>query len=227
VQWSAGNYRSSYASPVLTTIAGVRQIVSLDEDHVTSVRAEDGEALWEVEWPGNSDSNASVSQPVPVAEDRVFLSKGYGVGAELIQISRIAYGNREGPLMPLPVWKKPVMKTKMSNVVIRDGYVYGLDGGILQCIELETGNERWKARRGRYGHGQILLVDDVILVMTEMDGEIVLVRATPERHEELARHRVFQKGQKTWNNPALAGELLLVRNDQEAVCLRLPLAEEQ
>jgi outer membrane protein assembly factor BamB len=231
VRWSAGNYRSSYASPVLATIAGVRQIVSVDEDHVTAVRAEDGDALWEVEWPGNSDSNASVSQPVPVADDHVFLSKGYGVGAELIQITRAAddgsseVGGDGARLAAEPIWKRSVMKTKMSNVVIHEGHVYGLDGGILQCIELETGGERWKSRRGRYGHGQMLLVGDVILIMTEMDGELVLVRANPSRHEELARFGVFPKGQKTWNNPALAGEYLLVRNDREAVCLRVPLAD--
>jgi outer membrane protein assembly factor BamB len=229
VRWSAGNYRSSYASPVLATIAGVRQIVSVDEDHVTAVRAEDGEALWEVEWPGNSDSNASVSQPMPVAGDRVFLSKGYGIGAELIHIHRVDEGDKSeagGRLVAERLWKRPVMKTKMSNVVIHEGHVYGLDGGILQCIELETGSERWKARRGRYGHGQMLLVGDVILIMTEMDGELVLVRATPKRHEELGRYRVFAKGHKTWNNPALAGAYLLVRNDEEAVCLRLPLAAD-
>lgn len=220
VRWSAGDYRSSYASPVLATIAGVRQVVSVDENHVTAVAAEDGTPLWEVDWRGSSDSNPAVSQPVPVGADRVFLSKGYGVGAELLQINR----GSDDQLVPELLWKKPVMKTKMSNVVIRDGYVYGLDGGILQCVELETGDVEWKARRGRYGHGQILLAGDVILVMTEMDGEVVLVRATPEGHEELARHRVFEKGQKTWNNPALAGEFLLVRNDREAVCLRLPLA---
>jgi outer membrane protein assembly factor BamB len=160
---------------------------------------------------------------VPVGSDRVFLSKGYGVGAELIEISP----SQGGRLAAERVWKNAVMKTKMSNVVVHDGHVYGLDGGILQCIELETGRQRWKARRGRYGHGQILLVGDVIVVMTEMEGDVVLVRATPERHDELARRQVFAQGQKTWNNPALAGEYLLLRNDREAVCLRLPLVEDK
>jgi outer membrane protein assembly factor BamB len=221
--WTAGNHRSSYASPVLATIAGVEQVISVDENYVTAVRAEDGEPLWAYGWPGSSGSNASVSQPVPVAGDRVFLSKGYGVGAELIKINR----SDDGTLRPERIWRSQrVMKTKMTNVVIHEGYVYGLDGGILQCIELESGREMWKARRGRYGHGQILLVGDVIIVMTEMDGDVVLVRATPEEFQELARHPVFEKGQKTWNNPTLAGPFLLLRNDETAACYRLPLQED-
>ena len=53
-------------------------------------------------------------------------------------------------------------------------------------------------------------------------GEIVLLRPTPEAPNELARLRVFNS--KTWNPIALSGDVLLVRNDQEAVCLKLPLA---
>lgn len=223
VVWSAGDRQSSYASPVLATIGGVRQVISLDEHYVTAVRADDGERLWEYPWPGSSSSNASVSQPVPVSGDRVFLSKGYGVGAELIRVERA----EDGTFTPEQVWKSSrVMKTKMSNVVIHEGHVYGLDGGILECIELDTGRRKWKARRGRYGHGQILLVGDVIVVMTEMEGDVVLVRATPDGHEELARHQVFDEGQKTWNNPALAGPYLLVRNDEVAACYKLPVHEE-
>ena len=224
IVWTAGNHRSSYASPVLATIAGIEHVISVDENYVTGVRADNGSPLWEYDWPGSSGSNASVSQPVPVSGDRVFLSKGYGVGAELIKINR----GEDGKLVPERIWKSQrVMKTKMTNVVIDEGYVYGLDSGILQCIELDTGTEMWKSRRGRYGHGQILLAGDVIVVMTEMEGDVVLVRAAPEQFEELARHHVFEKGQKTWNTPALAGPFLLLRNDEVAACLRLPLEEDQ
>mgnify|MGYP001975519773 CR=1 FL=1 len=78
------------------------------------------------------------------------------------------------------------MKTKMCNVVIRDGYVYGLDDINLQCIELATGKKRWKKRRTpKFGHGQIMLIGDVILLLTE-HGEVVLVEPSPEKYQELA-----------------------------------------
>ena len=94
--------------------------------------------------------------------------------------------------------------------------MYGLDDGILACLELATGELKWKD--GRYGHGQFLLVRDVLLVSAE-NGEIVLIDLAPTQRLELARFRALDG--KTWNPPALAGELLLVRNDQEAACYRL------
>jgi len=105
--------------------------------------------------------------------------------------------------------------------MVRHGrHVYGLDDGVLVCLDPATGQRVWKD--GRYGHGQILLVEDVLLIQTE-PGDVVLMEATPERHRELARWPALKA--KTWNNPVLAGDLLLVRNDQEAACYQLPLAK--
>ena len=86
-------------------------------------------------------------------------------------------------------------------------------------IDPTDGQRRWK--RGRYGHGQVILVEDLLLVLTE-SGEIVLVEARPDRHSELARLEVLEG--KTWNPPALAAPYLLVRHDRQAVCYELTLA---
>jgi outer membrane protein assembly factor BamB len=223
--WASGDRRSSYASPVLAELAGQRQILSVDEDWLTSYRARDGHILWEHPWPGNSDSNASCSQPVPLQKNRVFLSKGYGIGSTLLQIER----DSSDQFSAKPLWSpapKPIMKTKLGNVLVRDGFVYGLDGVTMECIELETGKKLWKKRRRPdFGHGQILLVGKLILILTEQ-GELVLIEANPQRYRELASLQVFDQDQITWNNPALAGNLLLVRNAREAACYRLPLEQE-
>ena len=102
-------------------------------------------------------------------------------------------------------------------VVIRDGYAYGLDDGILACVELATGERKWAD--GRYQHGQILLAGNLLIVQAE-DGTVVLAEPAPGGLHE--RGRVAALSSKTWNNPALAGRRLLVRNDREAVCLELP-----
>jgi outer membrane protein assembly factor BamB len=219
--WAAGTRRSSYASPVLTEIARVRQIVSVNEDYVTAHHADDGRVLWEHPWPGNSDTDATASQPVPVGDNRVFLSKGYGGGAEVIQIERGA----DGAFSAKSVWKnKSVMRTKMGNVVLHEGFIYGLNEGILQCIDLETGRSRWKKRRSpEFGHGQIILVGDVVLMLSE-HGELILFEASPEKYRELASQTAIEG--ITWNNPALAGNLLLVRNATEAACFELSVRGE-
>ena len=97
-----------------------------------------------------------------------------------------------------------------------DGFVYGLDEGILTCIDAATGRRRWKD--GRYGYGQLLLASGH-LVLLSGDGELVLVRATPERHEETARFPAI-KG-KTWNHPAIADAKIFVRNAVEMACFEI------
>lgn len=218
IVWTAGDRRSSYATPVVTNLAGTDQIIVVNEDFVTSHRAQDGLILWEHPWPGKSDGNASTSQPVPAGDNRVFLSKGYGIGSELIEVTT------DGDKWHFrSIWNEPRMKTKMCNVVIRDGFVYGLDDVNLQCIELATGKAQWKKRRQpSFGHGQVLLVGEHLLVLTE-EGEVVLVAADPDEYRELGQFAAIEG--VTWNNPTLIGSRLLVRNAEWAACFELPVEE--
>jgi len=82
---------------------------------------------------------------------------------------------------------------------------------------LKTGRRHWKA--GRYGYGQLILVNSVLLIQME-SGEVALVKATPQSHQELTRFAALSA--RTWNHPVLAGRHLLVRNDREAACFELP-----
>lgn len=215
--WAAGDDRSSYASPLVAELAGGRQILSLDEGVVTSHQVDDGEELWRHDWPSSSEGSAASSQPVPVGDDRVLLSMGYGAGAELFQVKR---DGDEWTTETL--WKKPaVLKTKMGNVVIRDGFAYGLNDIYLQCVDLETGRAKWTKRRSpTFGHGQIVLVGNVILMLSE-SGELILIEASSKKYHELASLQALEG--VTWNNPALAGNRLLVRNAEEAACYELPV----
>ncbi|MEM8866007.1 MAG: PQQ-binding-like beta-propeller repeat protein, partial [Planctomycetota bacterium] len=219
VRWQGGGRVTAYATPTLGELAGRRQILQVNQQFLTAHDASTGEVLWEYPWRGNSSADASCSQPIPLPDDRVFLSKGYGVGSVLLDVSQIG----SGAYAAEPIWQKRIMKTKFGNVVIRDGYIFGLDGILLQCVDLATGRSVWKERRQpSFGHGQLMLVGDHLLVLTEW-GELVLATASSEGYEELASLRVFDEDQITWNNPALAGDYLLVRNAQQAACYRMPL----
>ena len=100
--------------------------------------------------------------------------------------------------------------------MLYQGYIYGFDEAILACIDPKTGELKWKG--GRYGYGQLLLAGDHLVVITE-EGDVVLVRATPEGHQELARFHAIEG--RTWNIPAIDNGLLLVRNTTEMACFRL------
>lgn len=212
--WEGGKRQISYSSPALATLAGVEQVLIVNQDYVSGHDVQTGKVLWEHVWPGKSYADANVSQAVPVPPDRVFLSKGYGHGAALVQLVARAGGTFEARQR----WHSPrVMRTKFTNVALRRGYVYGLSDGILECIDLETGRRMWKS--GRYGHGQILRAGGLLLVLAE-SGELVLVEATPQRaNRVLGRFQALDG--KTWNTIALSGPYLLVRNARQAACYRL------
>jgi outer membrane protein assembly factor BamB len=215
--WQGGDRQVSYSSPSLARIGGVRQVVIVNEDNITGHNAATGAVLWSYPWPGSSSSNASSSQAVAAGDDRLFVSKGYSGGAALFAVKHDGVGNWTTE----KIWQhQKNLQTKMTNVVIYKGYVYGLSDGILECVELNEGKRQWKA--GHYGHGQILRVRDLLLVETD-DGEIVFVELSPESHHELGRFQAID-GQ-TWNNMCLYGRYLLVRNSGEAACYELPLAK--
>jgi outer membrane protein assembly factor BamB len=83
-------------------------------------------------------------------------------------------------------------------------------------MDAATGELKWKG--GRYGYGQVLLAGDNLIVLSE-DGDLALVRALPDRHQEVARFPVLDG--KTWNVPALSGGVLLVRNLAEMAAFDL------
>jgi len=108
------------------------------------------------------------------------------------------------------------MNNKFNSAVYYAGYAYGLDEGILACVDVQTGTQQWKG--GRYGYGQVLLASGHLIVITDT-GELVLVKASPDKHTEVAKFPAIEG--KTWNNPAIADGRLLVRNQTQMACFDL------
>lgn len=205
LRWAAGSDASSYSSPALFDLAGRRQLLILNNSSLASHDPLSGELIWQVPWPSQQPS---VAQPLPVPGDGVIVSAGYGVGATRFDV---------GPTGAETVWESIRLKAKFAHAVLHEGTVYGLDDGVLTAIDPATGERLWK--RGRYGHGQLLLVGDLLLIQAE-SGEVVLVEPDPEDLRELTRFPALDG--KTWNVPTLVGNLLLVRNDTEAAAYELP-----
>lgn len=223
--WRNGSRQTSYASPELITLYGERVILQIVDDFLMAHRVADGKVLFEHPWFGRSDNMPSCSQPIELPDNQLLLTKGYNHGSSLLQV------NREGEEWSAePLWTPPiqrVLQTKFSNTVVRGAYAYAMDGDDLQCIEIATGKKQWSSRRRpKLGFGQVLLVGDYVLVMTEEIGEVVLVEASPERYREVASLKVLAEKETCWNNPVIVGNVLLVRNAVEAAAYRLPLAQD-
>jgi outer membrane protein assembly factor BamB len=223
--WTGGDHFSSYASPELQKLAGVSQILIVNQDFVDAHNPETGEVLWSFDWPGSSGSNANTAQAFALDDTRVFVSKHYFVGSAVFNVTRNEQGEWQASKNEVngkTGWAKTVLRNKINNVCVLNGQAYGIDDTILQCVDLDTGKIRWKG--GRHGAGQIILVGDLLLVQSET-GNLILVEANPERYVEVAKFADVLHEEPCWNPPALAAPYLIMRNWKEAVCLELPLEE--
>lgn len=216
--WRSGDDRAAYSSPIQSLICDEQQLLSFNGAGLRSY-AMDGTPRWLHPWLTQGESQrVNVAQPVVLPTDpatgatRVLISSGYDNGTALLEVRR----NGEEFKVEV-VWLSKNLKSKMSNFVLCGQHIYGLDNGILTCLDLNDGERKWK--RGRYGHGQMLLVGEKLLIQAE-SGEIALVAASPDGHQEFAKFNALFS--KTWNNLALAGKVLVVRNDREAAAFELP-----
>lgn len=219
VRWVGGDDQISYASPIRMTLAGVDQIVIVNEKSVSGHALEDGRTLWTTPWPGQSNGSANCASAVQVDDHSVLVGKAYGTGSAIYEITQ-----ENGELTVTDRWKKPsILKTKFTHACVSGDQAFGLSDGTLECVDLKAGRRLWAQSRGaRYGHGQMLLVEDLLVIQAEA-GNLAMVDANTERFEELATGEGLSA--KTWNIPSVAGRYLLVRNDAEAICYRLPARE--
>ena len=208
--WSSGQEAASYATPMIATLGGRRQVVVLSQASCAGHDPATGEILWRYAWRGDQPKCAP---PAAVGDDRLVISAGYAVGSDLLKVSGAAVE---------ALWTSKRLKSKFAAFVERGGCLYGLDDGRLACVALDTGERAWAGER--YGHGQVLLAGDLLLVSAE-SGEIALVDARPGEFKERARFSVFEG--KMWNPPALAGPYLLIRTDRDAACVELPSRENR
>ena len=201
--WRVLGDQQAYVSPMLVELAGRRQIMVVSSSRVVGLVPETGALLWSYAW--DTSNGINVSQPIIVDRNRFFISSGYGKGAALVEVKATGQS-----FIATTIWENINMKNKFNSSVLYNGYVYGMDEGILTCLDVNTGERKWKG--GRYGYRQ-LLVASGHLIVTSDSGDLALVNASPDAYTEVARFSALQG--KTWNIPAIADGRLLVRNANE------------
>jgi outer membrane protein assembly factor BamB len=209
-RWTGPAGGTGYSSPQLVTINGVQQVVLLNSNGATSVALADGKLLWQHAWPG-----VPIVQPAATSSGDVFISVSDSSG-----IRRLAVAQGSGGWTVQERWTSEEMNPWFNDFVVHKGHAYGFNGSTLTCIDLENGQLKWKGKR--YGYGQmVLLADQDLLIVISEQGELALVKATPDQFTALGQFPALEG--KTWNHPVLAGDVLLVRNDHEMAAFRLAL----
>jgi outer membrane protein assembly factor BamB len=209
--WRGGTAAHSYSSAHLAVLCGTEVILMAHGDGLDALAPNDGRLLWQHEWqvPGHKPR---VVQPLVLENEHVLLGSGYGMGTRMLKIS---HGNDS--------WEAEILWTgKVSpyfnDFVAHQGFLYGFNGNIFCCMDLESGKVKWKQRG--YGNGQVLLLTEqnLLFVLSE-EGEAVLIATDPNELKELSRHTLLTG--KTWNHPVLVRNRLIVRNSEEAACYEL------
>lgn len=215
--WVAGGGPAGFSTPIVADICGQRQILCFSGAGLASYDIPTGVVLWFFEWKNGNHTNCA--QPVVLCgpPDRIVLSTAYGTGTVCVEVVlRDAWEVQR-------VWTSRHLQSHFSSPILVGKCLYGLNNRILTCLDVDGGERQWKG--GRYGHGQMLLLNGRLLVQTEA-GDLVLLEPDPFELREIARLDGVLPG-KTWNVPVLAADRLLLRNDREAVCLQWPSRNPQ
>jgi outer membrane protein assembly factor BamB len=206
--WSVADGGNSYSSPHLVTIDGVSQVIFMSKAGVMSVDPATGKALWNYSWQVSD----RIVQPAVIEGGDLLIS---GVASE---VRRISVSHLADAWSVKEIWSSLAMKLYFNDVVINKGYAYGFDGPSITCIDLKDGKRVW--RGAPYRGFSILLAEQELLLVLSEKGDLALVEAKPERFRELGKIKALRE--KTWNVPAIAGNIVVVRNSNEMVAYRLP-----
>ncbi|MGB1926199.1 MAG: PQQ-binding-like beta-propeller repeat protein, partial [Rubripirellula sp.] len=216
--WEAGAGSAGYSSPTLQRIDGAEQIVSFVASGLIGIDPHAGRVLWS--FPFETPYDCNTATPV-VNGNSVFISAGENHGCVLLDIQR-----QGSSYMVAPKWKsvdsKSVMRNEWQTSIVIDQYLYGFDnvgsaGPVthFSCLDANTGERAWQETR--FGKGNLTYADGKFWITT-MQGELVLVKADPDRYHELGRLKLFGK---TRQSLSIADGRGYIRDDQKIYCFDL------
>jgi outer membrane protein assembly factor BamB len=208
--WTAATGPTSYSSAQLATFEGEQQLLFFSDAGLVAVSIDSGKLLWQFAAPQHGIWR--VVQPRQLDDGAIL------IGCEDLGLVRLNVAKQDDQWIVTTRWTTRAIRPAYNDFVVCDDSLYGFDESILCCVDTVTGKRRWKA--GRYGHGQVLLVaDQKLLLIVSETGDVVLVSANPDKHEELGKFHAVTG--KTWNHPVIAHGRLYVRNDRELACFAL------
>jgi hypothetical protein len=203
-------------------LEGEPVVIALLENTLAVCDLRTGRLLWDHRWSDGYDEHAAF----PLYREPLLMIAGpFRAGAEAYRLKR----GGDDRLAATRLWTSRELSNDILSSVAEDRYIYGFDlhdlqaqvhrpsSGEFKCLEWATGEVRWTSDRP--GHSGVIAADGK-LVLSSDRGEIVLLRANPDRYEELGRAAVFP-GEICWTSPALSRGRLYLRSPSRAACVYL------
>lgn len=199
VRWKWTGDGPAYASPVLATIGGVRQIITQMQKHCVAVAADDGRELWRLPFKTSYEQNSVT----PVVAGELVIFGG---------VSKPTFAVRATTAGPEIVWENKTFVMYMSTPVLSGTTLYGMatrQRGSLFALDVNTGQELWRGP-GRLGENASLTdIGSVLLVLND-EGELTVQEKRERGLKTVATYKVADT--PVWASPAPAGGGLLVKD---------------
>jgi len=233
--WASGDRPASYCGALPITFRGRRLLVAFLQNDVAVVDAATGRWLWQQPVSTGYDEHAAL--PL-YDEPHLLLAYPFRAGADWYELqaasppAELDAGGQSAEdveVMCRRIRHFPQLSNDVASSVLVGGLVYGFDlfdmqskarrasRGEFRCLDPATGKVLWST--DRTGHASVIHADGKLILFNDL-GEVLLVRATPERYEERGRVQVF-RGEICWTSPALHRRRLYVRSPTRAACLYL------
>lgn len=213
IVWRAGSDPMGYASPIMITVQGSRQLVCPTGTSFLGLDAAKGTILWR--YPFGNQFKTNCANPV-WSDDLLFVSAAYGTGCAALEVQKTSGGAWEVK----EKWRdKKIMLNLFATSMVLDKKVYGCSGDLraifLRCLDLETGALSWEQRLPERTH--LLAVDGRILVWEE-HGHLRFFEANAGSYQGRGEMTDLL-GFKAWAAPALADGRLYLRDERHVLCL--------
>ncbi|HQR07051.1 MAG TPA: PQQ-like beta-propeller repeat protein [Gemmatales bacterium] len=212
ILWKTPGEPASYGSLNVGTFHGRKQIIGHDATTLGGWDIETGKRLWTVKPKKDSDYN--VPTPIPFNNQLIVATENNG--------TRLYVFNPDGTIIPEPVAVNKDLAPETHTPVVVGKYLYGIWKEMV-CLDLSSGlKTTWTNDDSAFSeHTSIFAAEDRLLVST-MEGELLLIRADPKQFQLLGRMKAFEGEKGLYSHPAIVGNRLYYRSSDSIVCIELP-----
>ena len=199
--------RGSWNTPIIARVGDRDELVVALPRRVSAFSPTTGELLW------TCGGGAPLAYASVVEYDGVIVCLGGYNGASM----GVKAGGSGDVTETHRLWHKDRDNGWLGTGVTQDGAVYVCDmGGVLHCIEVETGEVLWKSRvEGGGTWSSITQTADGLMHLLTKTGSTTVFRPNLEEFDEVA---VNELGETTNASVVVAGGEVLVRTDQALWC---------
>jgi outer membrane protein assembly factor BamB len=202
VRWSWTGDGPGYASPVVATIDGVRQVITPTQAKIVGVDASTGALLWERPMVHQFTSNSIT----PIVNGLTVIVAGTG------PLFAFAVARRGGQWTTEQIWENTELPLRYTTPVVAGDVLYGLSGrnaGQYYAMDARTGKTLWTSDGRQAAHASMARAGDLLFSL-ESDGELVVARNSQIAFELVRRYKVSPN--ETWAQPAITGNRVFVKD---------------